>query len=61
MALRFPGEGNDELDPEKLDANMQLELARALHQGYAELTPEGRLRITPSGIRAEEREWACDD
>jgi hypothetical protein len=29
---------------------------RALHQGYAELTPEGRLRIMPSGVRAEERE-----
>ena len=37
------------IDPEKFDAQMQLELARALHAGYAELTPEGRLRITPRG------------
>ncbi len=37
------------INPEKFDTDMQLELARALHAGYAELTPEGRLRITPSG------------
>ena len=48
------------VDPEKFDTDMQLELARALHAGYAELTPEGRLRMTPSGVRADEQEWACD-
>jgi hypothetical protein len=61
MHLRWPGKGKDVLDPENYDATMQLEFARALNQGYATLTPDGRLRITPEGIRAEEREWADAD
>ena len=61
MRLRWPGEGKDVLDPEDYNATMQLEFARALNQGYATLTPDGRLRITPEGIRAEEREWADAD
>jgi hypothetical protein len=60
MALRFEGRGVG-LAPADYDDVLQREFAKAIKRGDATITPEGRVRITPAGIRAEDREWGSDD
>jgi hypothetical protein len=54
--LRHHAEPNGVV-PERYDADLLVEFARALRHGMATITPAGTLRITPRGIEQDEAEW----